>query len=164
MAPFEKLRKPLRLVAISAVGVFIVAQLVPYGRAHSNPPVVQEPAWDRPVTRELAVRACFDCHSNETRWPWYSHVAPVSWLVQRDVDEGREELNFSEWNRAYEAAHEAAETVREREMPLLPYVVLHPAARLSSAEQDVLARGLTATIGGATHGGAEHGTADRDDD
>jgi hypothetical protein len=59
-----------------------------YGRDHSNPPVRIEPRWDRARTRELAVRACFDCHSNQTRWPWYSHVAPISWLVQHDVEEG----------------------------------------------------------------------------
>ncbi|HEY5650870.1 MAG TPA: heme-binding domain-containing protein, partial [Acidimicrobiia bacterium] len=84
------------LVAVAAVAVAI--QLVPYGRNHSNPPVVQEPAWDSQQTRELAVAACFDCHSNETEWPWYSNIAPVSWALQRDVDEGREELNFSEWH------------------------------------------------------------------
>src|SRR5215216_1353338 len=86
--------------AAMIVGVlFVVLQLVPYGRRHDNPPTTREPAWDDPTTRALAVRACFDCHSNETRWPWYSYVAPVSWLTQRDVDEGRRELNFSEWDR-----------------------------------------------------------------
>ena len=67
------------------VGLFVVMQAVPYGRDHTNPPVIVEPAWDSPRTRELAVRACFDCHSNETKWPSYSHVAPLSWVVQRHV-------------------------------------------------------------------------------
>ena len=80
----------------------LVVQVIPYGRDHTNPPVAAEPLWDSPQTRDLAVRACFDCHSNETEWPWYSNVAPISWLVQRDVEEGREELNFSEWDREQE--------------------------------------------------------------
>jgi hypothetical protein len=69
---------------VIAMGVLILAQLVPYGR-NPNPPVQQEPPWNLAETRVLTERACFDCHSNETRWPWYSNVAPVSWLVQRDV-------------------------------------------------------------------------------
>ena len=64
---------------------FLVAQLIPFGRSHTNPVVVKEPTWDSPTTRDLAKRACFDCHSNETVWPWYTNIAPVSWLTQRDV-------------------------------------------------------------------------------
>lgn len=65
--------------------LLLAIQLVPYGRDHTNPPVVAEPAWDSPATRALFVRACADCHSNQTVWPWYSHVAPVAWLVAHDV-------------------------------------------------------------------------------
>ncbi len=83
-------------VPIIAVGILAVMQLVPYGRNHMNAAVRAEPPWDQAKTRELARRACFDCHSNETRWPWYAHVAPVSWFLQHDVVEGRQELNFSE--------------------------------------------------------------------
>lgn len=80
---------------VLAVGILLVAiQAVPYGRSHTNPPVHGEPAWDSPRTRELAVRACYACHSNETTWPWCSNLAPISWLVQYDVDQGRAELNF----------------------------------------------------------------------
>ena len=85
-----------RFLMWSLTGLLLLlaaAQLVPYGRDHDNPPVVAEPAWGSPATRELARRACFDCHSNETQWPWYSNIAPLSWLIQRDVDEGRDELN-----------------------------------------------------------------------
>ncbi|MRR33844.1 hypothetical protein EG829_03970, partial [bacterium] len=71
------------LIVLSAAFIFI--QAVPYGRNHDNPPVVREPNWDSPETRGLAKRVCFDCHSNETVWPWYTWVAPVSWLVYRDV-------------------------------------------------------------------------------
>jgi hypothetical protein len=129
------------------LGGFLVIQLVPYGRDHVNPPVVAEPSWDSAQTRELAVRACFDCHSNETVWPWYSNVAPVSWLVQRDVDEGREELNYSEWNRPQEAG-ESAETVRDGSMPPRAYRLTHSEARLTDAELETLANGLAATVGG----------------
>lgn len=80
--------------------VLLAIQLVPYGRDHHNPPAVAEPPWDSPQTRELFVKACADCDSNQTRWPWYSHIAPVSWLVQRDVEEGRSKLNLSLWGSA----------------------------------------------------------------
>lgn len=78
------------------VGLLVVIQSVPYGRQHTNPPVVAVPAWDSPRTRELAERACFDCHSNETKWRWYSNVAPLSWWLQKHVDKGRVKLNFSD--------------------------------------------------------------------
>ena len=132
---------------IGALIILIGIQAIPYGRNHTNPPTRVEPAWDSPETRELAVRACFDCHSNETDWPWYSHVAPVSWLVQGDVDDGRKKLNFSEWNRPQEHAGQAAKMVREGTMPLWRYGVFHPRANLSSSEMQALIRGLVATIG-----------------
>jgi mono/diheme cytochrome c family protein len=128
-----------------ALGLLILIQLVPYGRDHENPGVVAEPSWDSQQTRDLTVRACFDCHSNETTWPWYSNIAPLSWLIQRDVDEGREHLNFSEWNRRQRSG-ESAETVREGEMPPPYYTVTHPNARLSDAEMQALAQGLTASL------------------
>jgi len=128
------------------VAVLVAAQLVPYGRNHTNPPVVAEPAWDQPETRAMAVRACFDCHSNQTVWPWYTHVAPVSWLVQHDVDEGRQMLNFSEWQRHHEEAGEAADEVLEQEMPPRIYLLPHPEARLLDSERQALARGLSATV------------------
>lgn len=121
-------------------------QLVPYGRDHVNPPVLGEPAWDSPETRALTERACFDCHSNQVTWPAYSHVAPVSWLVQRDVDNARAHLNFSEWTRPQKDADEAAEEVREGEMPLKIYTLMHAHARLTPAERERLAAGLERTI------------------
>jgi hypothetical protein len=125
---------------------FAVIQAVPYGRDHSNPPVRQEPTWDSPQTRALAVDACFDCHSNQTSWPWYSNIAPISWLVQRDVDNGREALNFSEWDQEQEG-EDAAEAVQDGSMPPDYYGWLHPKARLSSEEKQALIRGLQAMFG-----------------
>ncbi len=139
------------LLAAGAV-LFVVIQLVPYGRDHDNPPVLAEPAWDSPATRELAVRACFDCHSNETIWAWYSNIAPISWLVQRDVNEGRDELNWSKWGPESEG-DESAETVLEGSMPPRKYTLLHPDARLTNQEIASLAAGLEATFGSEDHGG-----------
>jgi len=139
-------------LAVLLVGV--AAQFVPYGRNHVNPPVGREPAWDSPDTRALAQAACFDCHSNETVWPAYSHVAPVSWLVQYDVSEGRAHLNFSEWQRPQEHLDEAGETVLEGEMPPTIYQLMHAEARLSADDRNRLARGLRATFG--TGDAAEH--------
>lgn len=82
------------LAVIGAIG-FIAIQFVPVDK--TNPPVVNEPRWDSPQTQALAERACYDCHSNQTKWPWYSNVAPVSWVLAHNVKEGRTKLNFSEW-------------------------------------------------------------------
>jgi mono/diheme cytochrome c family protein len=137
--------------ALVAVPVLALAiQLVPYGRNHSNPPGRIEPAWDRTETRELARRACFDCHSNETVWPAYAGIAPVSWLIQHDVDEGRQKVNFSEWQRPQEESQEAAKSVAEREMPPRMYTLLHPEAGLNPEERSLLIRGLQATSGTET--------------
>ena len=135
-------------VAVVAIIVaFVIAlQIIPYGRAHTNPPVQAEPKWDSPQTRELAKWACFDCHSNETVWPWYSNVAPMSWLVQHDVDEGRSRLNFSEWNRPQREVRNATRQVQRGEMPPASYLMLHPPARLSSEETLALIQGLNASL------------------
>ena len=138
-------RRWLRM-GIGLLGTFLAIQLVPYGRDHVNPPITGEPAWDAPDTRALARQACFDCHSNETEWPVYASIAPTSWIVQRDVEEGRAVLNFSEWGRPQEEAREAAEEVLEGEMPPTPYMLLHGHARLTPFERDRLARGLARTL------------------
>lgn len=136
-----------RKTLLGAGVVLLLAQIIPYGRNHTNPPVLQEPAWDRPETRRLARLACFDCHSNETVWPWYSNIAPVSWLVQRDVMEGRAELNFSEWDRPQKEAKESAKVIRAGEMPPRTYLPAHPEARLSPLDREALAAGLQASLG-----------------
>ena len=142
------------------LGAFILAQLVPYGRAHANPPVQAEPQWDTPQTRALFDRACADCHSNQTKWPWYSNVAPVSWLVQRHVDEGRSKFNVSVPGFG-EDAGKAASEVREGAMPEPTYLPMHPEARLTAAERDQLIRGLAATFGNKAEG-TEGGDKDGD--
>lgn len=137
----------LGLALIVIVGGFLLIQLIPYGHNHANPPVVAEPNWDSPQTRALAKRACFDCHSNESVWPWYSNIAPVSWLVQRDVDEGRRRLNFSEWGgNNVRRERELSRTVSEGQMPPAIYLVEHPSAKLTDADIQQLVNGLNATI------------------
>jgi hypothetical protein len=128
--------------------IFVAGQLVPYGRAHSNPPVIQEPAWDTPQTRVLFARACSDCHSNQTDWSQQSNVAPVSWLTQWAVDEGRAAFNVSEWPSGGRKAGDVAGSVQKGQMPPEIYVSLHPEARLTAGEQEALIRGLRATFGG----------------
>jgi len=136
----------LLLIAILVIG-FILIQLIPYGRDHVNPPVVSEPQWDSPRTKELAQRACFDCHSNQTVWPWYSIIAPGSWLIYKDVVEGRSRLNFSDLGASQRGADEAAEIVMEGEMPPFQYILIHKNAILTSAEREELAKGLSVTLG-----------------
>jgi len=139
------MKRIIIIVLVGLAALFLLIQLIPYGHQHTNLAVVQEPKWDTPQIRELTQRACFDCHSNETIWPWYSNVAPVSWLVQRDVEEGRRFLNFSDWGRVREP-YEIIEAVSEGKMPPSQYLIMHPEARLTQAEKGALVSGLQATI------------------
>ena len=139
-----------RVLARALLGLallFLLIQAVPYGWSRANPPVRREPAWNSPGTRALARRACFDCHSNETRWPWYARIAPASWLAVWDVKEGRRELNFSEFDRRQKEAHESAKEVRKSKMPPWYYTAFQPQARLSGEETQKLIAGLEATFG-----------------
>ena len=132
----------------------LLMQAIPYGRSHTNPPVVSEPKWDSPRTRELAQRACFDCHSNETVWRWYSNIAPFSWLIQSDVDRGRRALNFSEWGQQPAGSrrergadpNRMARSIQGGGMPPLVYLPIHPEANLTQAEKDELIQGLNASL------------------
>lgn len=139
-------KKILRYTFLSLLVLFIAIQFYPYGRNHSNPPITAEPKWDSPQTRELFFRACVDCHSNQTVWPWYSHVAPISWLVQSDVDKGRSHLNVSEWGNKEYDEDEAAEQVRKGKMPLPKYLLLHPRAKLTDEEKQKFIQGLISTF------------------
>ncbi len=154
-------RRLLLRAGITLAGLFAFIQLVPYGRSHANPPVTGTPAWDSPRTEELARRACYDCHSNDTKWPWYSTIAPLSWRIQKHVEEGRGKFNISAMDRPQEEAGEAAETVEKGEMPPFDYLLAHPEARLSAAEKQDLIRGLTATFGSEESGKGKGERRDR---
>lgn len=102
-----------------------------------------------PDVKQILVESCYDCHSNEVRWPWYSRVAPMSWLVAQDVKEGRESLNFSTWGSKskedIEFEKEAAwDEIEEGEMPLWFYIPLHPEAALTDEEKAKLKAWLLA--------------------
>ena len=136
-------------MGVAAGALFLLLQIVTFGRMPSNPPVTGEPAWDSPQTRALAVRACFDCHSNETEEPWYSNVAPISWAVSDHVESGRSKLNFSEFDKPQDDADKSAEITEDGEMPPGYYTRfgLHSTAKLSDAEVAELVAGFRATPG-----------------
>ena len=125
-----------RRILLALAGAFGLAQLVPLPRP--NPPIEQD--VDAPAAAHAVLeRSCYDCHSHATRWPWYAWVAPASWLLVRDVTEGREHLNFSTWGRydeeeRAENLQEIAEMLEKGEMPPWFYLPLHPDARLSPAD------------------------------
>jgi hypothetical protein len=130
-------RRTKVLGAVAAL--LIVAQGIPYPPAQ-NPPVTEEVEAPEAV-RVLLRKSCYDCHSNETVWPWYSRVIPAKWFVRHHVMEGREQLNFSTWagyseERADRKLEEVMEYVEEGWMPMQSYLRLHPEARLTSEEKD----------------------------
>lgn len=145
----SKLRAGLLIV----VGLFLAIQLVPYGHDHSNPPVTQAAKFDSAHTEQLVDQACGACHSNLTSWPIESNVAPSSWLIQRDVQEGRGRLNFSDWGRSQPDLGELTGKIQSSEMPPLQYRLLHPSARLSDSEKAALVSGLTKTYRADPPGG-----------
>jgi mono/diheme cytochrome c family protein len=138
----------MKKIILALIVVFIAIQFIPYGKNHTNPKVLAEVKWDSPKTKEIFMKACGDCHSNETKWPWYSKIAPLSWSIFHHVEEGREHFNVSMWGQQEKNdGDEAAEEVEEGEMPLKSYLIAHPEARLSDEEKKVFIEGLKATFG-----------------
>jgi hypothetical protein len=141
-----------RILLILAV-LLVVAQLI--RPARTNPPIDPSHELQAPQpAASILQRSCIDCHSNRTVWPWYAQVAPVSWLLADDVNDGRKEMNFSEWTtftprRQANKLKQVCEQVEEHEMPLWFYLPLHPKAKLTDADRKVLcdwARGERAKI------------------
>ncbi len=142
---------------IVLVGLFLLVS-VPVWLLQTDPPTVSEPQWDSPETRVLAERACFDCHSNQTTWPWYSRIPPVSWLVTFDVIRGRNHLNFSTYQAGQPigeggreggrggGGNEMARVIQSGDMPPWYYLLLHPDANLTDAEKQQLIQGLQASL------------------
>jgi hypothetical protein len=134
-------RRPIAKWAILMLMIVLVAiQFVPVDR--TNPPIETEVPATAEV-RSILRRACYACHSNETVWPWYSRIAPISWVIARDVHEGREELNLSAWNRyttrqQLKKLKESWDEVAEGEMPPWTYLPPHPEARLSAEDRAAL--------------------------
>lgn len=138
------MKRALIIIIVVGVVLFGLLQLIPVSL--TNPPVVREIKWDSPQTRALAERACMDCHSNETKYPWYAGVAPMSLLLADHINEGREKMNFSNWDNYYVEFDEIEETIAEGKMPPRSYLLMHPEARLSDAEKQQLVAGLQATL------------------
>jgi len=139
-----------RLLFSGLVFFFLALQLVPGHR--TNPPVGEWIQAPEPVEAILR-RSCFDCHSNQTRWPWYAYVAPTSWLVSSDVDEGRDHLNFSTWeiydeDERIENLEEIMEVIEDGEMPPWFYLPLHPEAELDDRDREILNRWIADATGG----------------
>lgn len=153
--------KPLKKLAGLLLAIFIVLQISnfipPFN--HTNPAISHTVAWDSPQTEQLMRESCYNCHSNETEWPWYSFIAPVSWFVTRDVKLGRDELNFSTGNNL--EAGEIIESIQEGEMPPRVYIFTHPEAELTAEEQEILVAGVIATFGPEVR---DEGEDDHDDD
>ena len=139
--------KWLKRIVLALVVIWAVLQVYSLvGISRTNPAVVQEVKWDAPATKALAKRACFDCHSNETVWPLYSYVAPVSLQVVNHVDEGRGRLNFSDWTQGNADFAEIQKVIEQGEMPLWDYLLAHSEAKLSTEETQVFLAGLKATF------------------
>lgn len=144
---FSPIRWIFAITALLVLG-FLLIQLVPLGKDHTNPTVMVNQVWDSPETEKLVRGACYDCHSNETEWPWYSNVAPASWLVYFDVQKGRAALNFSEMSpeQASFYVNLMVSQIESNKMPPFQYNVIHPEGRFSSAERQKLVEGLKATF------------------
>ena len=138
--PQSRLKHSLARYVVPSTAVLLLAlQTVTCSR--TNPAIVAQ-APVSPEVSGLLRKACFDCHSNESVWPWYSRVAPVSWLVWSDVAEGRQHLNFSEWPSEPAKQRKHLKSIRDEiqggDMPLWFYLPLHSAARLSSTEKQTI--------------------------
>jgi len=131
------IKKWLKRIAVAAVADFVAIQFVPVNR--TNPPVDAAQALNPPPAVMAVMRvSCYDCHSNETRWPWYAYVAPMSWLVTNHVTDGRRKMNFSTWS-SYKPEKQADylrnvdDAVTNGWMPLQSYLLIHRDAVLTPA-------------------------------
>lgn len=135
----------MKKILLWIVGVFIVMQLVPVDR--TNKPVDKKQNFvdvlqSPKQVQEILKNACYDCHSNEVKYPKYAYVAPISWSIKHHINEGRERVNFSEWTRynAEQKDHildDIIESVQNKEMPLKGYIPMHPEANLTDAQRKI---------------------------
>jgi hypothetical protein len=159
-------RRVLKRVLLALAVVFVAIQFVPYGWWHDNPPVVDSAPWPDPTAEAVARSSCYACHSNETDWPLHSYVAPMSWLVRSDVESGRDEFNFSDWDRSAGDADDAVEMIEDGSMPPDRYILIHRDASLSAEERDVLTSALLTMgeqDGSGRDGGDDSGRGGGDD-
>jgi mono/diheme cytochrome c family protein len=139
-------KKMILIVVGGGLLLFGLIQLIPFGHNHVNPPMVSEPAWSSPEARTLVKEHCFQCHSNETEWPWYSNIAPASWLIQMDVNLGRGQFNFTDWNNHPGEVDEMRGEILEGGMPPIQYWMFHPNSRLNDQQKQELINALQTSI------------------
>jgi hypothetical protein len=140
------MKKALSILIGVGIIVFVLIQFVPFGHEHANPAMVSEPQWSSPAARALVKKSCFQCHSNETDWTWYSNIAPASWLIQYDVNAGRGQFNFSDWNNNPGDVDEMTRVIQAGRMPPIQYTLFHPNAKLNAQQKHDLINALTSSI------------------
>jgi len=138
------MKKTVLFIVIGGLVLFGLIQLIPIDR--SNPAITREPNWSSPEARALVKEHCFQCHSNETEWPWYSYVAPASWLIKFDVVAGRNKFNYSEWDKNPGNLSEMTENIQRGSMPPMQYTIFHPNSNLNAQQKQALIDALTTTL------------------
>lgn len=131
-----------KYILITLIALFLIIQLIPVDREN---PYIESNAEIKtsPEVKNILKKSCYDCHSNQTNWPFYSYIAPISWLVSSDVSDGRKHLNFTEWNnlspeKIVKIKSEIEEEISEDEMPLPSYTFIHSDAKLSAEQKNIL--------------------------
>ena len=138
------MKKILLYIFISGLVLFGLIQFIPVDR--TNPPITREPNWSSPEARALVKENCFQCHSNETEWPWYSYIAPASWLIKFDVVKGRSTFDYSEWDQNPGNLSDMIRNIDSGRMPPLQYTIFHPNLRLDPQQKQALNDALTSTL------------------
>ncbi|MCX6080433.1 MAG: heme-binding domain-containing protein [Chloroflexi bacterium] len=138
------MKKIIVFILIGGLVLFGLIQLIPVDR--TNPAVTKEPNWSSPEARALVKDNCFQCHSNETEWPWYSYIAPASWLIKYDVAKGRSIFNYSEWDQNPGNLSEMVENIDRGRMPPLQYTIFHPTSKMNAQQKQALIDALTTTL------------------
>jgi len=142
-----KVGKLAAAALLGTAGLVLISQSAPVHRSNPSKGDVAAP----PEIDAILRRACYDCHSNETRWPWYSHVAPISWWLERDVELGRRGLNFSGWSSYYPATRQRklqwiGRMAHERTMPPWSYRMMHPGSGLTEEDLRALEQWIESEI------------------
>ena len=142
-------KRIFQILGIGVLGLLII-QLIPFGHTCTNPPTVSKPNWSSAQTRALVKEHCFQCHSNGTHWTWYSNIAPGSWLIAFDVIEGRQNFNFSDWNKKPGELDEMVSTIQSGGMPPVQYWIVHPSARMDTQQKQDLIHALETSVNNNT--------------
>ena len=138
-------KRIFQILGLGLLGLLLI-QFIPFGHTRTNPTAVAEPNWSSQQARALAKEHCFQCHSNETHWTWYSNIAPGSWLIAFDVIEGRQKFNFSDWKHNPGELDEMVAAVQEGEMPPIQYWIVHPSARMNAQQKQDLIHALETSV------------------